>query len=96
MLLQDSLGGEAKTLMVACVSPAALHAAESLSTLAFASKVAARALPCCPSRPGRGGSVQAYEDHARAVCGCPKCVCSLVRDKLMPTPLRTAATRLFV
>jgi len=48
MLLQDSLGGEAKALMVACVSPAALHAAESLSTLAFASKVAARALPCSP------------------------------------------------
>ncbi|KAK9845317.1 hypothetical protein WJX81_003385 [Elliptochloris bilobata] len=40
MLLQDSLGGEAKALMVACVSPAALHAAETLSTLAFASKVA--------------------------------------------------------
>lgn len=44
MLLQDSLGGDAKALMVACLSPAALHAAESLSTLAFASK--ARAAPC--------------------------------------------------
>ncbi len=63
MLLQDSLGGEAKALMVACVSPAALHAAESLSTLAFASKVAARALPCCPPcgppyPESCGGSVQ--------------------------------------
>ena len=38
MLLQDSLGGQAKALMVACLSPAALHAAESLSTLAFAAK----------------------------------------------------------
>lgn len=46
MLLQDSLGGEAKALMVACLSPAALHAAESLSTLAFASK----------ARPAAAGS----------------------------------------
>ena len=34
--LRDSLGGNAKTVMVACVSPASLNASETLSTLRFA------------------------------------------------------------
>ena len=38
---QDSLGGNSKTLMIACVSPAAEHTAETLSTLRFASSVTA-------------------------------------------------------
>jgi kinesin family member 15 len=35
-LLRDSLGGNAKTVMVACISPAAINSAETLSTLRFA------------------------------------------------------------
>lgn len=35
-LLQDSLGGNAKTVLVAAISPAAVNAAETLSTLRFA------------------------------------------------------------
>jgi kinesin family protein 15 len=35
-LLQDSLGGNARTVMVAAVSPVAVNAAETLSTLRFA------------------------------------------------------------
>jgi len=35
-LLQDSLGGNAKTVLVATISPAAANAAETLSTLRFA------------------------------------------------------------
>ena len=35
-LLQDSLGGNAKTCLVAAVSPAAVNIAETLSTLRFA------------------------------------------------------------
>ncbi|EIE22632.1 the Kifc3 motor domain in complex with Adp, partial [Coccomyxa subellipsoidea C-169] len=40
MLLQDSLGGNAKALMVANLAPSPAHASETLSSLAFASKVA--------------------------------------------------------
>lgn len=39
-LLQDSLGGDATTLMVACVSPAAAHVDETLCTLAYAYRAA--------------------------------------------------------
>uniref|UniRef100_A0A336MYT3 Kinesin-like protein n=1 Tax=Culicoides sonorensis TaxID=179676 RepID=A0A336MYT3_CULSO len=37
-LLQDSLGGNTKTLMIACVSPAAYNYDETLSTLRYASR----------------------------------------------------------
>jgi len=37
-LLRDSLGGNSKTVMVACVSPAALCFGETLSTLKFAAR----------------------------------------------------------
>ena len=36
--LQDSLGGNSETLMVACVSPAALNYEPTLSTLRYASR----------------------------------------------------------
>lgn len=36
MLLQDSLGGTSKALMIACVSPSAVYAEETLSTLNYA------------------------------------------------------------
>lgn len=37
-LLQDSLGGNTKTLMIACISPAAFNYDETLSTLRYASR----------------------------------------------------------
>ncbi|KAJ0397964.1 hypothetical protein P43SY_003872 [Pythium insidiosum] len=37
-LLQDSLGGNAKTLMIACVSPAAINFEETLNTLKYANR----------------------------------------------------------
>lgn len=39
MLLQDSLGGESKALMFCNVAPVVQHAQDTLSSLAFASKV---------------------------------------------------------
>ena len=39
MLLQDSLGGDSKALMFCNVAPVAVHAADTFSSLAFASKV---------------------------------------------------------
>lgn len=36
MLLMDSLGGTSKALMIACVSPSAEYAEETLSTLNYA------------------------------------------------------------
>lgn len=37
-LLQDSLGGNTKTVMIACISPAAFNYEETLSTLRYASR----------------------------------------------------------
>ena len=39
MLLQDSLGGDAKALMFCNLASTAMHATETLSSLGFASKV---------------------------------------------------------
>ena len=39
MLLQDSLGGDAKALMFCNLASTATHATETLSSLGFASKV---------------------------------------------------------
>ena len=45
-LLQDSLGGNTKTVMIATVSPAACHADETLSTLRYADR--AKRIQNCP------------------------------------------------
>ena len=37
-LLQDSLGGNTRTILIACVAPTALHVSETLSTLSFADR----------------------------------------------------------
>ena len=39
-LLMNSLGGDCRTLMIACVSPAHVHLEESLNTLAYAQRAA--------------------------------------------------------
>jgi kinesin family member 12 len=38
MLLQDSLGGTSKALMIACISPSNTYAEETLSTMNYASR----------------------------------------------------------
>lgn len=38
MLLQDSLGGTSRALLIACVSPAETYADETISTLNFATR----------------------------------------------------------
>lgn len=48
-LSQDSLGGDSHTCMVACVSPAAADAAETLSTLQYAAR--ARRIQNAPAPP---------------------------------------------
>lgn len=39
-LLQDSLGGNTRTLLIACVAPSSQHAAETFNTLQFADRAA--------------------------------------------------------
>ena len=57
---QDSLGGNSKTTIIACVSPAAGNVAETLSTLRFASN--ARAIRNCPTiNRGTRGNVAALQ-----------------------------------
>ena len=48
-LPQDSLGGDSHTCMLACVSPAAADAAETLSTLQYAAR--ARRIQNAPAPP---------------------------------------------
>lgn len=38
LLLQDSLGGNSRTVMIACVSPADVNLEESLNTLRYANR----------------------------------------------------------
>ena len=38
MLLMDSLGGTAKALMIACVSPSVVYYEETLSTMNYAAR----------------------------------------------------------
>lgn len=38
-ILQDSLGGNTRTILIACVAPTVLHTSESMSTLQFAERV---------------------------------------------------------
>jgi hypothetical protein len=38
MLLQDSLGGTSRALMIACVSPSEAYADETISTLNYATR----------------------------------------------------------
>ena len=45
-LLQDSLGGNTKTVMIATISPAACHLEETLSTLRYADR--AKRIKNCP------------------------------------------------
>jgi hypothetical protein len=54
-LLQDSLGGSALTLMIACVSPSTLQADETLSTLGYARRASrVRAAPRPQYDPAEG------------------------------------------
>ena len=38
MLLQDSLGGTSRALMIACISPSEIYAEETISTLSYATR----------------------------------------------------------
>ena len=38
MLLQDSLGGTSRALMIACISPSEIYAEETVSTLNYATR----------------------------------------------------------
>lgn len=65
-LLQDSLGGNAITFMVACVTPAAFHMNETLNTLHYAQR--ARAIQLRPEiqQNHEDGDKQAAIDRLRA------------------------------
>jgi kinesin family protein 4/21/27 len=63
-LLQDSLGGSTRTVVVACVAPSAHHAAESLSTLKFADR-ARRVQPKRVAERERGYSERKLQTRRR-------------------------------
>ena len=57
-VLQDSLGGSSRTIMVACISPADVNDAESLNTLKYASR--ARAITNRITRHAQVETAQAF------------------------------------
>lgn len=65
-LLQDSLGGNAITFMVACVTPAVFHLSETLNTVTYAQR--ARAIQSKPEiqQTSEDGDKQAAIDRLRA------------------------------
>ncbi|KAK8166946.1 kinesin family protein-like protein [Phyllosticta citrichinensis] len=65
-LLQDSLGGNAITYMVACVNPAEFHISETLNTVQYAQR--ARAIQSKPKiqQTSEDGDKQAIIDRLRA------------------------------
>lgn len=65
-LLQDSLGGNAVTYMIACVTPAEFHLSETLNTVQYAQR--ARAIQSKPQiqQTSEDGDKQAVIDRLRA------------------------------
>ncbi|TKA83660.1 hypothetical protein B0A55_00469 [Friedmanniomyces simplex] len=77
-LLQDSLGGNAITFMVACVTPAVFHLSETLNTVTYAQR--ARAIQSKPEiqQSHEDGDKQAAIDRLRAEV-------SFLRDQIRHT-----------
>ena len=73
-LLQDSLGGNAITYMIACVTPAEFHLSETMNTLQYAEK--ARAIQSKPQIQ------QVDEGDKHAVIGRLKAEISFLRDQM--------------
>lgn len=63
--LQDSLGGNSRTLMIACVSPADVNLEESLNTLRYANR--ARNIKNKPvvNRDPIAAQVRLLQQHAK-------------------------------
>ena len=83
-LLQDSLGGNAMTYMIACVTPAEFHLSETLNTVHYAQR--ARSIQ---SRPQIQQS--ADESEKQAVIDRLRAEVSFLRDQLSHSDRRTNA-----
>lgn len=83
-LLQDSLGGNAITYMIACVTPAEFHLSETLNTVHYAER--ARNIQSKPQiqQTSDDGEKQAVIDRLRAEV-------SFLRDQLSHSDRRTSA-----
>jgi len=80
-LLQDSLGGCARTVLVVCCSPAQRDAAETLSSLRFASR--ARGVKCSVGAVGApGGSAAAAEAAAALALAAARAEATALRARL--------------
>ncbi|KAG4142672.1 hypothetical protein ERO13_D06G144300v2 [Gossypium hirsutum] len=64
-LLQDSLGGNSKTVMIACVSPADTNAEETLNTLKYANR----------ARNIQNKAVLNSDPMASPICSSSLCAC---------------------
>ena len=70
-LLMDSLGGSALTLMIACVSPAASAAEETLSTLTYGARAMnIRNRPVVQVNGCYGRLCTLWTLHASSFCAC--------------------------
>lgn len=65
MLMSDSLGGNAKTLMFANISPADDHAAETLNSLEYATRV--KAVTNSSSKTVENSEIRALKEQLEAL-----------------------------
>ena len=75
-MLQDSLGGNSRTVMIACVSPADVNMEESLNTLRYADR----------ARRIRNRPVVNRDPNAAQACHCHGTCCQILAqawDRLM-------------
>ncbi len=83
-LLQDSLGGNAITYMIACVTPAEFHLSETLNTVQYAQR--ARAIQSKPQIQQTSG-----ESDKQAVIDRLRAEVSFLRDQIRNTERGTSA-----
>jgi hypothetical protein len=85
-LLQDSLGGNAKTLMIACVSPATVNFEETLNTLKYANRA-----KNIKNRPIVNQQTQEDKQHADDEIARMKEEIALLQSQLQVTKLPSTA-----
>ncbi|XP_033697784.1 kinesin-like protein KIF17 isoform X8 [Tursiops truncatus] len=93
-LLQDSLGGNTKTLMVACLSPADNNYAETLSTLRYANRAKnIKNKPCINEDP-KDALLREYQEEIkklRAILAqqmSPSNLSALLNNQVPPNPVQ--------
>ena len=93
-LLQDSLGGDGRTLMLACCSPSSHHREETINTLAFASRaknIQNRPVVAVGDAGGAGGGAALQQQMHHTIRALQE-ENALLRQRLVATPAAPLAS----